>query len=233
MRPVLGSYVKAWPRHAPAPEPISVEAVPTVVLDEPVRKPTVGRPWELDTFTPPSPGRVLKPQEKAGLGAVAIALIVTGVFMVRPEPLREETASWIALAGTGKVADEVNANDFAKTFFLNLGAEWNPRVFFQNLAPACWPPSAGRANDLVRQYTEGFDALRTHGRLFSVDFTELHSRPNPDIVDAPPKPGESVDLPCTLEFADGTALRASIRLVLSAEPRRWSILRLSIQPMLP
>ncbi len=228
VRPVLGSYLKARSKReltAPPPEEIG----PIEIFEEPEAKPapTVGRVWELDTFTAPVRGRKLRGLEKAGIALFLSGLIGAMAFMLRPVPLRDETVVFMRLAGTAPAGDQTRAADFARNFLQTLGADWSLRIFFQNLAPVAWPSTAARANQLVADYAQGFAALRAHGRVLAIDF------PAPRAAEPGAPTGETRTLPCTLEFADGTALRAAIKVTRAPDAPRWSVLALSVAPVLP
>ncbi len=228
-RPVLGSYLNARSRRGLEREPVAPLPDDIVASETPPPappQPTVGRVWELDTFTAPIRGRQLTGREKLALAATLAGLLTFAIILLRPEPWREDTQRFVRLAATAPSAEEETAAGFARGFLLRLGDGWQPEILFQNVAPAFWPAAPGAANRTVDRLAEAFAALRERGRVIGVD---LASPP----AEAPaPIAGEQT-LPCTLEFADGTALRAAVRLTFSPAVHRWTVSALSVQPILP
>jgi hypothetical protein len=228
-RPVLGSYLNARSKRDLTTRPVFEETAPVEIFEPAAvpAGPTVGRAWELDTFTAPVRGHVLGAKEKFGIVVTVVGLSVLAWLMLRPVPLRADTREFISLAATAPIVPDETAAGFAKEFLTTLGGEWSPRVFFQNVGPAFWPTSPTGANTLAAHYTQGFDLLREHGRVLGVDI--LASRAKSGALAA----ATALTLPCTLEFFDGTALRGSIRVARDPESLRWSVVTLSILPVLP
>ncbi len=231
VRPVLGSYLRARSKHELKFESDREERVAVEVLDVPPipAPPTVGRAWELDTFTAPSRGRELKAKEKFGLVVFAIGLVMAGAFMLWPARLHDETVAFRRLAGTGILIEDAKPQDFARAFLQTLGGEgWSLGALFRNVPSSFWPESAAAANAIVAHYAEGFETLREHGRLLGVDFTPGRTSP-----EDPAGSGGLRIVPCTLELADGTAFRASVQLAAVAGGHRWSVVKVSVDPIVP
>jgi hypothetical protein len=232
-RPVLGSYLSARSRRELERKPVSAPPETEVAAGEtpapPPPQPTVGRAWEVDTFTAPIRGRPLTRSEKFALGATVAGLLILAILLLRPEPWREDTQRFMRLAATAPQTEEETAAGFARSFLLRLGDGWPPEFLFQNVSPAFWPAAPGAANRTVDRIAEAFATLREHGRVLGVDLGAAPAPPS----GAPPEIASEQVLPCTLEFADGTALRAAVRLTFAPGTQRWTVSALSVQPILP